>query len=1241
MKYFLSNLSCFFIFFFTSNLFPSVKKTIIEQNKSKIVIELYFDAFSDADLCPTSLLIGLPEQEMPTTDIQYYERSQIPFKSNHESITGYNWTNFQKLKNLNTGTLRVSPLSMDNHYYKKVRLTIDFKIPIKNYRLPNSAEVNFLKNRLINWDIAKKWFLKSNRPSYREVDYPQGTWYQFFTEKDGIQSLSYEILSELIENISNVDPRSISIFFSSDLGRSRTQNFNQTILDNFLEIPLYIDGEEDGVFNSNDKIIFYGRGPSGFDSNQNDLVWNQNLYFNKNSYMLLIPYDNQNRGKRVLQTTQPESGVLIDYGLVSDHIELDLINLSSSGLEWLDSPISAGTAKPIILQINNPKLGASFSLSTRFKGHSVNNNSIASHQIKILQNSLNGNQIGQTENWTGNTFKTITADNQGFDLVNGANIFYLLNSTSDQSSLPHLDYFQIEYAKTLNFDETFTFTSPVNNQNIRFDFGSQKPDHVFLWDISDPTNIYNLEINESGLCNVQNHIDRLNRFVLFDKNEISAIPSLRLKENQSFNQLRNVNIQADYIIIGPEQFRGESFELLEIRNNSIYASIETIYNEFSAGNPDPMAIRSFIQWTQEYWRDPGPNHVLLLGDGGYDYRNINGFSSIVIPTIQVQASRSYATDDLLASIYGNIPEVALGRYPAKNIDDVSKFIKKIKNIELSPTFGPWRQKVTLIADDAARPEPNHGSIATGQSHTINSEQLANLVPPSIKIEKLYMMEFPEVNDASAYGVIKPEATESLFDNLKNGTAIISYIGHGSPYQLAQEKLLDLNRGDINQINTGAKLPLWIVGTCSFGWFDDPLNESFSEELIKADMNCASMVISTTRAISVVGNERYTKDLFENIFDNDKVSNQTVGIILQSIKDGTSESQYFHLFGDPAMKIPMPKDTLLSITISPDTLKTLEKGTFYGNQMAIAESGDGYVSLIDADRYVVRNYDVSSETYSLSYLLPGANLFRGQFSFTGSSFEGEIRIPLDISYSNNLSRLLIYLNNDNRDVLGVIKSLKLESGDLIQDNQGPNVIFETINGQRLEENDHLIKYENLVIRISDPIGINLTNEVGHEIILTDLNTQETFNKTNQFSYDKNSIESGTILLNFYDKQINIKIKAWDNANNPSEKRIVLNRSESSLLKIHNIYNFPNPFSDFTQFTFELSKPSDVQIDIYSLGGKKIFSIEKVGAARGFNIINWNGQNSFGDILANGVYIYHIKATTQNEKTSSLGRIAKFR
>ena len=120
--------------------------------------------------------------------------------------------------------------------------------------------------------------------------------------------------------------------------------------------------------------------------------------------MLFIPYDIDIRGRRITTQSQPESGVLIDYGIVSNHIELDLINLSSSGLEWLDSPIATGTAKPIIMQLNNYKTGSTFNISARLKGHSANINSSSNHEIKILYNNLNGTQIGQTRNWSGNNF---------------------------------------------------------------------------------------------------------------------------------------------------------------------------------------------------------------------------------------------------------------------------------------------------------------------------------------------------------------------------------------------------------------------------------------------------------------------------------------------------------------------------------------------------------------------------------------------------------------------------------------------------------------------------------------------------------------------------------------------------------------------------------------------------------------------------------------------------------------------
>ena len=66
--------------------------------------------------------------------------------------------------------------------------------------------------------------------------------------------------------------------------------------------------------------------------------------------------------------------------------------------------------------------------------------------------------------------------------------------------------------------------------------------------------------------------------------------------------------------MGPDKFRNEAEDLLSLRSPSIYASIEQIYLEFSGGNTDPLAIRSFVQWTQEMWENPQPTCFLFLGN---------------------------------------------------------------------------------------------------------------------------------------------------------------------------------------------------------------------------------------------------------------------------------------------------------------------------------------------------------------------------------------------------------------------------------------------------------------------------------------------------------------------------------------------------------------------------------------------------------------------------------------------------
>ena len=97
--------------------------------------------------------------------------------------------------------------------------------------------------------------------------------------------------------------------------------------------------------------------------------------------------------------------------------------------------------------------------------------------------------------------------------------------------------------------------------------------------------------------------------------------------------------------------------------------------------------------------------------------------------------------------------------------------------------------------------------------------------------------------------------------------------------------------------------------------------------------------------------------------------------------------------------------------------------------------------------------------------------------------------------------------------------------------------------------------------------------------------------------------------------------------------------SNTLSIKNVY--PNPFNNSTKFTFELSAAAEVRINIYTIGGKKIKRIENRTLSSGFHTIEWVGRNEFGSKLANGVYIYKVNAKNNIDKTSHIGRCAKFK
>jgi flagellar hook assembly protein FlgD len=95
-------------------------------------------------------------------------------------------------------------------------------------------------------------------------------------------------------------------------------------------------------------------------------------------------------------------------------------------------------------------------------------------------------------------------------------------------------------------------------------------------------------------------------------------------------------------------------------------------------------------------------------------------------------------------------------------------------------------------------------------------------------------------------------------------------------------------------------------------------------------------------------------------------------------------------------------------------------------------------------------------------------------------------------------------------------------------------------------------------------------------------------------------------------------------------------------ISNLLNYPNPFSTSTRFVFTLTGaeiPDDFKIQIMTVTGKVVKEIDEteIGSINiGNNITKyaWDGRDEFGDLLANGVYLYRMKAKINGKEIKKL-------
>ena len=96
-----------------------------------------------------------------------------------------------------------------------------------------------------------------------------------------------------------------------------------------------------------------------------------------------------------------------------------------------------------------------------------------------------------------------------------------------------------------------------------------------------------------------------------------------------------------------------------------------------------------------------------------------------------------------------------------------------------------------------------------------------------------------------------------------------------------------------------------------------------------------------------------------------------------------------------------------------------------------------------------------------------------------------------------------------------------------------------------------------------------------------------------------------------------------------------------LKIMQLLNYPNPFSDRTDITFILTQPAHISVKIFTVAGRMIRALADDANAAGFTVIPWDGRDADGDQLANGVYLYKVTARVGDKKVQEIGKAVVIR
>lgn len=202
------------------------------------------------------------------------------------------------------------------------------------------------------------------------------------------------------------------------------------------------------------------------------------------------------------------------------------------------------------------------------------------------------------------------------DSTSTLKIIYGFQNATSATATGYINWLELTYTQQLSaVNNALLFTSPDTAGSVEYALTKFFGAGFSIFDITDVFNVKRVPFDSSQFDGTYTFSDNLTagNIKRYWVGTASAY-----KTPLSFAKIPNTNLRAgitgaDFVIITHHDFVSEALRLRDHKKslpgtdalNTVVVEVDTIYNEFGNGLPDPVAIRDFLEYATTHWQ-PAP-----------------------------------------------------------------------------------------------------------------------------------------------------------------------------------------------------------------------------------------------------------------------------------------------------------------------------------------------------------------------------------------------------------------------------------------------------------------------------------------------------------------------------------------------------------------------------------------------------------------------------------------------------------